>query len=426
MSCFHYRDGHLHAEDVPLRELAQKIGTPLYVYSGAAITQNIRHFRTAFGEKKIGLFYAVKANGNLAVLKTVARENAGADVVSEGEIRKCLAAGIPAARIIYSGVGKTDGELGFAVDAGLYQINVETEDELSRLSAIAHGKGRKVDIALRINPAIGAGGHAKISTGGMDNKFGISADDAARLYKKACDLPGLNPLGLAVHIGSQVMELEPLREAYLRLRQLAEILRVQHLPLSRLDCGGGLGIVYDTSLPAQKTAGQVEAYARMVLEVMHGFDVELGFEPGRLIAADAGVLLTKVVTLNERPQKKFLIVDAGMNDLLRPALYDARHDIWPLIESNKTDIKINYDVVGPVCESSDSFGDNFYLAQQKPGALLCLMLAGAYGSSMASTYNQRPLVPEVMVHDAKWALVRERQSYETMIGTDKLPPWLAD
>jgi diaminopimelate decarboxylase len=423
MHHFTYKNGVLHAEDVDVREIAKKIGTPAYIYSSATIVRHVQVFFEAFGKQKIGLFYAVKANGNLAVLKTIAEAGAGADVVSEGEIRKCLAAGMPAGKIIYSGVGKTDEELNFAVEAGLYQINVETEGELSRLSAIACAKNRKIDIALRVNPAIGAGGHAKIKTGDEDNKFGISFQETERLYKKAASLPGLNPVGLAVHIGSQIIALEPLQEACQRLRRLVEKLRAQGLKITRLDLGGGLGVFYDTQEGAEG-ASRVQNYARMVQDVMSGIDAELSFEPGRLIMANAGVLLTKVITLNSRAQKNYLIVDAGMNDFARPALYDARHDIWPVQAPNKNAALQIYNVAGPVCETSDSFGDNFSLPEQKPDDLLCLMAVGAYGSSMSSTYNQRPLVAEIMVRGAEWAVVRTRQDYEDLIRDDCLPPWL--
>jgi diaminopimelate decarboxylase len=423
MHHFAYKDGVLHAEDVDLRIIAQKTGTPVYIYSHATIARHVQVFFDAFDGQKIGLFYAVKANGNLAVLKTIAQAGAGADVVSEGEIRKALMAGIPANKIIYSGVGKTDEELNFAVETGLNQINVETESELERLSAIAHAKSRKVEIALRVNPAIGAGGHAKIKTGDEDNKFGIGFQEAERLYKKAVTLPGVNAIGLAVHIGSQIISLEPLLEAYRRLRQLAEKLRAQGLNIARLDLGGGLGVFYDTP-EGIEGAARVQDYARMVRDVMKGFDIELSFEPGRLIMANASVLLTKVITLNPRPQKNFMIVDAGMNDFARPALYDARHDIWPVREPEKNPQLQKYNVAGPVCETSDSFGDNFLLPEQKPGDLLCLMAAGAYGSSMASSYNQRRLVAEVMVHGAEWAIVRARQSYDDLIRADALPHWL--
>lgn len=421
MHHFYYRDGFLHAEDVDLREIAQKAGTPVYVYSSATITRHAGVFRQAFGARAIGMFYAVKANGNVAVLKTIAAAGAGADVVSQGEIRKCLAAGIPAAKIIYSGVGKTDDDLKFALEAGLHQINVETEGELLRLAALAQAMDKKIFVALRVNPAVGAGGHAKITTGAQENKFGIGFAEAERLYRQAHELPGLVPVGLAVHIGSQIHDLAPLSEAFTRLRALAEKLRAQKLPLTRLDLGGGLGVFYESALQADDGIDRVKAYAQMVLDVMQGFDADLSFEPGRLIMANAGVLLTKVITLNPRPQKTFLIVDAAMNDLLRPALYDTRHDIWPVREGVAA---AHYDVAGPVCETADSFGAGFHLPEQKTGDLLCLMSAGAYGSAMASTYNQRPLVAEVLVRGGEWAVIRERQSYDEMVRADKLPPWL--
>ncbi|MES2906066.1 MAG: diaminopimelate decarboxylase [Pseudomonadota bacterium] len=421
MHHFHYRGGVLHAENVDLREIAARVGTPVYVYSHATIERHLKVFRDAFASRSVGLFYAVKANGNLAVLKIVAQSGTGADVVSQGEIRKAMAADIAPEKIIYSGVGKTDEDLNFAIDAGLYQVNVETEGELMRLATLAEQKKKQVAVALRVNPAIGAGGHAKITTGTEDNKFGISTADAMRLYKDAQHYPFLKTVGLAVHIGSQIHDLAPLRETFVFLRKMAEDLRAQGLPLERLDLGGGLGVFYDREEEAKAGENRVQAYAAMVLDVMHGFDAHLSFEPGRLIMANAGLLLTKVITHNPRAQKKFLIVDAAMNDLARPALYEARHEIWPVKEGAAS---VAYSVAGPVCESGDTFGDNFMLPEQDRGDLVCLMSAGAYGSVMSSTYNQRQLAAEVLVSGDQWAVVRPRQSYDDLIRADSLPPWL--
>lgn len=422
MQAFRYQRGVLHVEDVALSDIAASAGTPTYVYSTAAMLHQVDLFRQAFGNMTFRLFFAVKANGNLAVLRTLHQAGAGADVVSQGELRKALLAGIPAQNIIYSGVGKTDDDLAFALKAGIYQINIETEGELERLSALSASAGKTTPIALRVNPAVGAGGHAKITTGLESSKFGVSLGEAEELYKKACALPGLEPVGLAVHIGSQIHELSPLHEAFIRLRRLAEGLRGQGLPVTRLDLGGGLGVFYDGTLLHQDDSTRIKAYAQIVHDVMDGFDGELSFEPGRLIMANAGLLLTKVITLNTRPQKTFLVVDAGMNDLMRPTLYDARHDIWPVKEGQGE--KCHYDVVGPVCESSDSFGEDFLLPQQRPGDLVGLLSAGAYGAAMSSTYNQRPLAAEVLVNKDRWSLIRPRQSYEDLLGGDALPDWL--
>ena len=421
MHDFQYRGGVLHAENVPLPDIAETVGTPVYIYSASTLLRHVDVFRAAFATRKIGLFFAVKANGNLAVLHLFGKAGIGADVVSQGELRKSLKAGIPASRIIYSGVGKTDDDLGYAVDQTIFQINVETEDELHRLAEIAHAKGKTMPVALRVNPAVGAGGHAKITTGLESSKFGVSFGDAERLYKQAATLQGVTPVGLAVHIGSQIHDLAPLREAFVRLRGLAEKLVAQGHEVKRLDLGGGLGVFYDAAQMRSDDHKRVDAYAKMVNDVMDGCDAELSFEPGRLIAANAGVLLTKVITHNTRPQKTFLVVDAAMNDLLRPSLYDARHEILPVREGEAA---MSYDVVGPVCESTDSFGDGYALPAQQRGDLLALLSGGAYGAAMASNYNQRPLIAEVLVQGDTFAVVRERQSYDALLNTDSIPDWL--
>lgn len=420
MPYFEYRSGILHAEDVSLLEIAEQAGTPVYIYSSMAMEHSLNIFRNAFVGLDIGIFYAMKANGNLAVLKTLAQAGAGADVVSQGELRKALYAGIVPEKIIYSGVGKTDEDLEFAISAGIYQINIETEQELQRIDVIAQEQNKKPAVALRVNPAVGAGGHAKITTGLESSKFGVNFNDVERLYKKAAATESLQLAGLAVHIGSQIHELEPLREAFIRLRHLAESLRAEGLPVPRLDLGGGLSVC---NIANNDETKRLAAYAQMVREVMNGLDAELNFEPGRLLMANAGILLTKVVATSRRPQKTFLVVDAGMNDLLRPALYDARHDIIPVL--HQTDVsKLQYEVVGPVCESSDSFGEDFLLPQQEPGDFLAILSTGAYGSAMSSTYNQRPLIAEVMVRGREWSVTRTRQSYDELIRNDRLPPWL--
>ncbi len=422
MHHFDYRNGALHAEGVDLNAIAREVGTPVYVYSSATLERHYRVFKEAVGEKS-HVFYAVKANGNLGVLMTLAKLGAGADTVSEGEIRKALAAGIPASRIVFSGVGKSAAELAFAVEAGIYQVNVESEGELEVLSKIAEERGKRQAIVLRVNPEIGAGGHAKITTGGAANKFGVSWSEAERLYIRAANMPGVAIKGLAVHIGSQIFDFEALEAAFRRMRGLIEKLAAQGLPASRLDLGGGVGVPYEIGYPFDYGTDSLQTYGKMVREVTKGLDVELGFEPGRVIAGNAGLLLTKVLYLNERADKTFLVVDAAMNDLVRPAMYEAHHEIWPVRQSEGP--MRAYDVVGPICESSDTFAVERSLPELKAGDLIAIMTAGAYGASMSSTYNQRLLVPEVLVKDREFAITRPRQTFEELLGTDRAPGWFA-
>ncbi|MCA3627780.1 MAG: diaminopimelate decarboxylase [Methylobacterium sp.] len=423
MHHFDYRNGLLHAEGVDLAAIAGAVGTPVYVYSSATLERHYRVFKEAVGEKS-HVFYAVKANGNLGVLMTLAKLGAGADTVSEGEIRKALAAGIPAGRIVFSGVGKSAEELAFAVEAGIYQVNVESEGELEVLSKIAEQRGRRQAIVLRVNPEIGAGGHAKITTGGAANKFGVSWSEAERLYIRAANMPGVAIKGLAVHIGSQIFDFSALEAAFRRMRGMIEKLAAQGLPASRLDLGGGVGVPYEIGYPFSYGTDSLQAYGRMVREVTAGLDVELGFEPGRLIAGNAGLLLTRALYLNERADRTFLVVDAAMNDLVRPAMYEAHHEIWPVAQKPDAPIRA-YDVVGPICESSDTFAVERALPELKPGDLIAIMTAGAYGSSMSSTYNQRLLVPEVLVKEGDFSITRPRQTFEELLGTDRVPGWFA-
>lgn len=425
MHHFNYRDGRLHAEDVDLTALAGAVGTPFYVYSSATLERHYTLFSRAVGAPKNRVFYAMKANSNLAVLQTLARLGAGADTVSEGEVRKAMAAGIPADRIVFSGVGKADHELAHAVDVGLYQINIETEGELHALSRIAAAKGRRQSAVFRINPDIGAGGHAKITTGSEANKFGISLSEAERLYTVAANLPGVRIHGLATHIGSQIRELDELQAAFGRLREVADRLRAQGHRVERMDLGGGLGIPYEMEEAVDHGPDLIEAYAAMAERTFAGLDVELGFEPGRLIVGNAGILVTRAITLNPRSRKTILVVDAAMNDLIRPAMYDAFHDIWPVQAPPPNAPKRLYDVVGPICETGDTFATERTLPETRPGDLVAVMTAGAYGAVMSSTYNSRLLVPEVMVRGADWAVVRPRTTYEDLIGLDRLPAWLA-
>ena len=429
MHHFAYRDGALFAEDVDLREIAAKVGTPVYVYSSATIERHYRVFAAAMQTITPGrephVFYAMKANGNLGVLKTLAALGAGADTVSEGEVRKALAAGFPPDRIVFSGVGKSESELRYAVEQGIYQVNIETEGELDLLSRVASQLGKRQEAVFRVNPDIGAGGHAKITTGSSENKFGVSFEEVGRLYTRAANMPGVRMMGLALHIGSQIRETESYEAAYAKMVALVGDLRAEGHRVERLDLGGGLGIPYDIPKDFDHGPDLIEAYAAMVGRVTKGLDVELGFEPGRLIVGNAGILLTRVLHLNPRPTKQFLVVDAAMNDLVRPAMYEAYHEIWPVSEPGAGAPEIAYDVVGPICESGDTFTTGRLLPTLRPDDLIAFMTAGAYGASMSSTYNQRLLVPEVLVKGADYAVTRPRQSYEDLLGTDRAPPWLA-
>lgn len=428
MHHFAYRDGSLHAEGVDLNRIAAEVGTPVYVYSTATIERHYKLFEAAVKKTapagKTHVFYAMKANGNLGVLKTLGALGAGIDTVSEGEVRKALAAGIPADRIVFSGVGKSEEELRFAVEAGIYQVNIESESELDLLSKVSASLGKRQEAVFRVNPDIGAGGHAKITTGSSENKFGVSFEEVGRLYSRAANMPGVRIMGLAVHIGSQIREIDAFEAAYAKMVALVGDLKGEGHRVDRLDLGGGLGIPYDIPKTFDYGPGLIEAYAEMVGRVTKGLDVELGFEPGRLIVGNAGILLTQVLHLNPRPTKQFLVVDAAMNDLVRPAMYEAYHEIWPVAERPVDAPSVAYDVVGPICESGDTFTTGRALPQLKQGDLVAFMTAGAYGASMSSTYNQRLLVAEVMVKGDQYAVTRPRQSYEELIGLDRAPAWL--
>jgi diaminopimelate decarboxylase len=429
MHHFSYRDGSLFAEDVDLRRIAAEVGTPVYVYSSATIERHYKLFAAAVkGAAPTGkahVFYAMKANGNLGVLKTLAALGAGADTVSEGEVRKALAAGFPPERIVFSGVGKSESELRFAVEAGIYQVNIETEGELDLLSRVASALGKRQEAVFRVNPDIGAGGHAKITTGSSENKFGVSFEEVGRLYTRAANMPGVRMMGLAVHIGSQIRTTDAFEAAYTKMVVLVGSLRTEGHRVDRLDLGGGLGIPYDIPRDFDHGPDLIEAYAAMVGRVTKGLDVELGFEPGRLIVGNAGILMTRVLHLNPRPTKQFLVVDAAMNDLVRPAMYEAYHEIWPVSEPEAGTAEVAYDVVGPICESGDTFTTGRALPALAPDDLIAFMTAGAYGASMSSTYNQRLLVAEVLVKGSQYAVTRPRQTYEDLLGTDRAPPWLA-
>jgi len=424
---FEVRDGELWCESVRLSDLAREVGTPFYVYSTATLERHYAVFRDAFapyretlGEPLVA--YAVKANSNLSVLATLARLGSGADTVSEGEIRRALKAGVPGERIVFSGVGKLDRELAFALDAGVRQINVETASELRRLASIAADKGVRAPLAIRVNPNVGAGGHAKITTGGKGDKFGVTAPEALTLYAEAAQSPSLRPLGLACHIGSQITDLSAPAAAFAVMRSLVERLRADGLTVERLDLGGGLGVPYFN----QGDPPQPSEFAAMVAGVVDGLGVKLIFEPGRLIVANAGVLVSRVVQVHSRPEggRRFLVLDAAMNDLMRPALYDAFHDIRP-VRSHEDAPTRAYDVVGPVCESGDTFTRDRALPDLEEGELVAFMTAGAYGAVMANEYNTRALAPEVLVRDGAWSVVRRRPSYDEMFAREPQAPWLS-
>jgi len=418
---FAYRDGELHAEDVPLSRIAAAVGTPFYCYSSAAIERRYRRFSAAFAKRRALICYALKANSNLAVVRSLARLGAGADVVSEGELRVALAAGVPPQRIIFSGVGKTEAEMAFALEVGVHQLNVESEPELVALSGVASRLGKTAPIAIRVNPDVDARTHAKISTGKSENKFGIDLAHAAGAFRRAAELPGLACKGIAVHIGSQLGDLAPFELAFERVAALMRALRRDGIVLSRIDLGGGLGIRYRHERPPA-----VEDYAALVERVTGELDAELAFEPGRWLVGNAGVLVSRVLYVKEGATRRFLIQDAAMNDLLRPALYDAWHEILPLSRAPAAAERRPIDVVGPVCESGDSFATQRLLPPIAAGELMAVLSAGAYGAAMRSSYNMRPPAAEVLVRGDRFAVVRPRPDYAELLSRDMLPDWLAE
>ncbi len=420
MDHFQYRDGRLCAEAVPLARIAEEVGTPFYCYATATIERHYRVFADAFAGLDATICYAVKANSNIAVIGTLARLGAGADVVSAGELKRALAAGVPPGRIVFSGIGKTGDEMAAALKAGVLQINVESEPELDVLGEVAGSLGVDAPVAIRINPDVDAGTHQKITTGKSENKFGIEWTRAREVYSRAAAMPAISVVGVAVHIGSQVTDLAPFRDAYVRMRDLVAMLRADGHPIERLDLGGGLGIPY-----GDEVTPTPEEYAATVKSAIADLDCHIILEPGRVIVGNAGVLVTRVVHVKEGAMRTFVIVVAAMNDLLRPALYNAAHAIVPVTEAAAGTELMEVDVVGPICETADTFGSGRLLPAMKPGDLLAVRTAGAYGAVMASTYNARPLVPETLVKDATYAVVRERMSVDDMLARESFPPWLA-
>jgi diaminopimelate decarboxylase len=420
MNHFLYRAGVLHAEAVDLVELAQAVGTPFYCYSTATLERHYKVFAGAFADVPSLVCYSVKANSNQAVLATLAQLGAGADVVSEGELKRARAAGIPPGKIMFSGIGKTERELAAAVEHGVLCVNVESEPELELLSSIATAKGRTAHISVRVNPDVDARTHAKIATGKSENKFGIPISRARAVYAEAAKLPGLKVAGVDMHIGSQITELEPFDNAFALLSEFVGVLRGDGHSIAHVDLGGGLGIPYrDDNEPPPHP----DAYAATVKRATRDLGCTLIFEPGRLIVGNAGILLTRVLYVKRGEAKNFVIVDAAMNDLVRPTLYDAHHEIRPVREPRAAR-RIVADVVGPVCESGDFLALGRDLAEPQAGDLLAVMSAGAYGAVQAGTYNTRPLVPEVLVREGEWAVVRPRLDADALIALDRLPPWL--
>jgi diaminopimelate decarboxylase len=418
---FHYKNGVLHAENVPVPDIARAVGTPFYLYSTATLERHIRVFQEAFSDVDSLVCYAMKANSNQAVLKTLGQAGAGIDVVSEGELRRALAAGIPASRIMFSGVGKKAREMDFALDAGIYCFNVESEPELEVLNARAVARGKRAPVSFRINPDVDAGTHAKISTGKKENKFGISYESARNVYKHAATLPGIEVTGIDMHIGSQITDLQPFDDAFKLLRELVETLRGDGHAIDHVDIGGGLGIPYkiDNDPPPNP-----EAYSRVVKNQLRSLDCRIITEPGRLIVGNAGILVTEVIYVKDGGEKTFVIVDAAMNDLIRPTLYEAWHEIMPVQAVTSDAPRIQADVVGPVCETGDYLALDREMAEPKPGDLLAVGSAGAYGAVQAGTYNSRLLVPEVLVKGDQFHVVRPREDYDALIGLDSLPAWL--
>ena len=421
MHHFGYKNGVMHAEDVDLAEIARKVETPFYCYSLATMTRHYKVFTDAFADTPSLVCYAMKANSNQAVLKALADLGAGMDVVSEGELRRARAAGVPASKITFSGVGKTAHEIALALDENILCFNVESEPELHVLSAIAWSKGVRARIALRVNPDVDAKTHHKIATGKSENKFGIPISHARSVYAEAAKLPGIDVTGVDMHIGSQITDLEPFDSAFSLLAEFVRSLRTDGHNIDHVDLGGGLGIPYTEG--EDPDAYHPERYAAIVKKHLNSLGCTLVFEPGRLIVGNAGVLVTSVIYVKRGENKTFVIVDAGMNDLIRPTLYEAHHDVKPLRAGKSESPKIVADIVGPVCETGDYLAQSRLMVEPAPGDFLAVMSAGAYGAVQGGTYNSRLLAPEVLVNRSEWAIIRPRSTFEALIGLDRAPNW---
>ncbi|MEM5583380.1 diaminopimelate decarboxylase [Roseibium sp. AS2] len=420
MHHFDYKNGELYAEDVAIARIAQEVGTPFYCYSTATLSRHYQVFSSAFDDIPSLVCYAMKANSNQAVLKTLAQLGAGMDVVSEGELRRARAAGVPADRIVFSGVGKTEAEQTLALEEDILCFNVESEPELRQLSRVASAMCRTARVSMRINPDVDARTHAKIATGKAENKFGIPWQRAREVYAEAAALPGIEVSGIDMHIGSQITELEPFDNAFARLGDLISDLRSQGHRIDHVDLGGGLGIPYVTD---NNPPPHPDAYAQVVKKHVRELDCRVMFEPGRMIAGNAGILVTEVIYMKEGADKTFVIVDGGMNDLIRPTLYEAYHEVRPVRETVDGTERIKADIVGPVCETGDYLAQNRDMPRVVAGELLAIYSAGAYGAVQSSTYNSRLLVPEVLVNADQFAVVRPRPSYEDLIALDRIPDW---
>ena len=421
MDHFLYRDGELYAEDVPVADIAAAVGTPFYLYSTATLTRHYQLFDDALNGMEHMVCYAMKAASNQAILKTLADLGAGMDVVSGGEYARAKAAGVPGDRIVFSGVGKTRGEVRAALEGGIRQFNVESEPELLVISEIASSLGKIAPITIRVNPDVDAKTHAKISTGKSENKFGIPISKARAVYAEAAALPGIDVIGIDVHIGSQLTELEPYELSYRKVAELTELLRADGHNIRRLDLGGGLGIPYTRSNEAPPLPSD---YGALIKRSVGHLGCEIEIEPGRLIAGNAGILVSRVIYVKQGEDRQFLILDGAMNDLIRPAMYDAHHDIVPVLEPDAGVEQQPYDIVGPVCESGDTFAKNRMMPPLAAGDLVAFRSAGAYGAVMASEYNTRPLVPEVLAKGDQFAVIRQRPDFDEIINRDTIPPWL--
>lgn len=421
MDHFLYRDGVLHAEDVPVAEIAAAVGTPFYVYSTATLQRHFKLFDDALDGLDHLVCFAMKSLSNQAVLKVLADAGAGMDVVSVGEYMRAKAAGVPGEKIVFSGVGKTAEEMRVALTGGIRQFNVESEPEMLVLSRVASELGVEAPITVRVNPDVDAKTHAKIATGKSENKFGIPISRAREVYAMAAELPGLKVIGIDVHIGSQLTELEPFELAYQKVAELTELLRADGHEITRLDLGGGLGIPYARSNEAPPLPMD---YGALIKRTVGHLGCEVEIEPGRLISGNAGLMISKVIYVKEGEDRKFLIIDGAMNDLIRPAMYEAHHDIVPVVEPEVGAEPATYDIVGPVCESGDTFAKGRTMAAVESDDLIAFRSAGAYGAVMASEYNSRPLIPEVLVHGDQFAVIRPRPTFDEMIARDTLPEWL--